>query len=470
MRAVHLNSNLQIVSFPKNPHLCAMLDFLRRNVWFLAIMALWYAVGSRSVPAFFGLGSITILLWWRRKMYLEILLGFFFILILSDNLRYTTDFAKVFKNLYMLLLAAIVLLSRDDFQPFNRLYLYFVPFILLAGVGLLDSPMMSVSAQKMLSYILLFFTVPQLLIKSFRQLGATALKDFIFLGVTLVLLGFVMTVTDPSVAYSHGGRFRGVLGNPNGLGIFASMLLVVSVLGREYFRGFFSKNDLRWMIFPLLIAIALSGSRTSILAALLFLIFIRFFRSSPTIGFIFFAVFAVGVEMVSANLISIVQGLGLSDFLRVETLQEGSGRYIAWNFAWEAIQQHYWFGRGFAFDEWLMAVNQEFLNELGHQGGVHNTYLIIWLNTGLVGLLIFLRAFFLAFFKAGKNTVVAYPAMFLVLFSITLEPWLAASLNPFTIILLISLVVMTDEVFQPYLRGEVSPNKPPHVDEVAVVA
>lgn len=447
-----------------------MLDFLRRNAWFLAIVALWYAVGSRSVPAFFVLGTVTVMLWWRRKMYMEILLGFFFVLILSDNLRYTTDFAKVFKNFYMVLLAAIVIMNRRDFQPFNRLYLYFVPFVLIAGVGLYNSPMMAVSAQKMLSYILLFFTVPQFVIKAFRQNGGAAIKDLIFLGVLLILIGFVLAIIDPTVAYSHGGRFRAVLGNPNGLGIFASMLLVLTMVGREFLKSYFSKNDLRWMIFTLLIAIAMSGSRTSIIAAVLFLAFIRFFRSSPTLGFVIFASVAVGVEIVSSNVLVIVQNLGLSEYLRVETLQEGSGRYIAWNFAWEAIQQHFWFGRGFAFDEWLMAVNQDFLNELGHQGGVHNTYLIIWLNTGLVGLLIFLRAFFLAFYQAGKNTAVAYPAMFLVLFSITLEPWLAASLNPFTIILLVSLVVMTDDVFQPYLRGEMSANTPPNVDEVAVVA
>ena len=446
-----------------------MLEFLRRNLWLIAILALWFVTGSTSTTAFFGLGTLTILLWWRRKMYFEILIGFLFILILSDNLGRATDFAKIFKNLYIVLLTVIAVLSRSDFRPFNRLYFYFLPFVLIACVGLFESPIAFTGFQKTLSYILLIFCVPGFFITAFRSKGPEMVKDLIFFAVLMLMIGFAMTVTDPLVAFSHGGRFRAIFGNPNGLGIFASLLLVLVIVAREYFKGLLSKNDLRWMVIPVLIAVALSGSRTAIMAALLFLLFVRFFRTSPFLGFIVFFAFAIAVEVVSSNLIAIIGGLGLDGFLRVDTLEEGSGRYVAWNFAWEAIQEHFWFGRGFAFDEWLMDVNQDFLNSLGHQGGVHNTYLIVWLNTGLVGLLLFLRAWLLAFIQAGKNTAIAYPAMFLVLFSILLEPWLAASLNPFTILLLISIVIMTDEVFQPYLRGEVVPNVTPN-EENSVAA
>ena len=242
---------------------------------------------------------------------------------------------------------------------------------------------------------------------------------------------------------------RGVFGNPNGLGIFSTLMLVLVVSGREYFKGFFSKNDLRWMVIPIMAAVILSGSRTSIMAAILFLLFVRFFRSSPFLGFIVLLVAGVAVELISHNVAAIVEALGLSGYFRIETLDEGSGRYVAWAFAWEAIQERFWLGRGFAFDEWIMDVNQDFLNTLGHQGGVHNTYLILWLNTGLLGLLAFFRAFFLLFIRAAKHTPVAIPAMLLVMFSIALESWLAASLNPFTILLLTSLVLMTDPLFQP---------------------
>ncbi len=433
-----------------------MLAFLNRHKVLIALFAFWFFLGRVSIPAFYAVGVVSILLMWRKAMYFEILLGFFFILILSDNLGQATDFAKNFKNIYIVLLAGIALFDRDHFQPFNRLFLLIMPFILFALIGFYFSPVPITSAQKMLSYLLIFFAVPQFLTTAFKARGPEMIKDFLFFGVLLILLGFVLRYTDPAVAISHGGRFRAIFGNPNGLGIFSIVMLILIILCREYFSDTLSKNELRWLIIPVFLAIILSGSRTSILASVLFLVFIRFYRFSPFIGFIFFVGVAVGVEVISSNMVEIVRSLGLSTLFRVETLEQGSGRYIAWNFAWDQIQHNFWFGRGFAYDEYLMDENQDFLNDLGHQGGVHNTYLIIWLNTGLVGLIVFLRAIFLMFLKGARNTVVAFPALWLVLFSIFLEPWLAASLNPFTILLVIAVTIMTDEVFQPYIRGEKS--------------
>ncbi len=433
-----------------------MYDFIIRQKAVLMLFAIWYVVGSLSTPVFFGVGVLSIILLWRKGLYFEILLGFFFILLLSDNLRPATDFAKIFKNVYMLLLTAIVIVDRHKFAPLNNIYTYFLPFVVIGLVGLYFSPTIFVGFQKQLSYILLFFAVPQFLLYAFRESGPRVIRDFLFFGVLMIIIGFVMRFTDPGVAISHGGRFRGVFGNPNGLGLFTSILLVLIVLGRSYFRDLLTKSDLRWLVIPLLIALVLSGSRTALLASILFLGFVRFYRFSPFVGFIFFIGAAVGVEFVSANIVEIVRALGLSEFFRVETLEQGSGRYVAWEFAWLNIQEYFWFGRGFAFDEWLMESNQDMLNILGHQGGVHNTYLIIWLNTGLVGLLVFFRAVFLLFIQASRNTAIAFPMLWLVMFTIALEPWLAASLNPFTILFLIALTVMTDEAFQPYIRGELS--------------
>lgn len=401
-------------------------------------------------------------------MYFELLLGFLFILVLSDNLQYATDFAKVYKNIYIILLTAIVLLDRLNFDSFNGVFKYFLPFILVALVGLYASPIAFTSAQKTLSYLLLFLVVPQFIIVSFREYGPIVIKDLLFFALCLVLIGFVLRYTDPAIAISHGGRFRAIFGNPNGLGIYASLLLILTVLAREYFGGLFSKNELRWLIIPLLLAILLSGSRTSILAAILFLLFVRFYRYSPFIGFIAFVGIAFAAEIVSSNLVELVRAFKLEEYFRLETLEEGSGRFIAWNFAWQEIQNQFWFGRGFAYDEWYMDRHQDFLNILGHQGGVHNTYLIIWLNTGIIGLLLFLRAWVLLFIAGSRNTAVAIPALYLVLFSVSLEPWLAASLNPFTILLITSIVIMTDEVFQPYIRGELSAFEKPK--EIPVLA
>jgi O-antigen ligase len=225
---------------------------------------------------------------------------------------------------------------------------------------------------------------------------------------------------------------------------------------------------MRWIFITILGALVLSGSRSALIAVVLFYLFSRFYKFSPFLGFILFIAVSVGAEILSQNLVPIVQALGLSDYFRVETLEDASGRYIAWEFAWDAIQDNFWLGRGFSFDEWLMRENQDFLNDLGHQGGVHNTYLIIWLNTGIIGLLLFLRGYVVLAIKGAKNSAMAFPLFWMVLFSIMLEPWLAASLNPFTILFLIGLVILTNPLFQPYHRGELKSDE--IIDEKTVLA
>lgn len=443
-----------------------MLDFITRNKTTLVIFALWFFVGSASTPLFFGLGVLTIILFWRRRMYFEILLGFLFILILSDSLQTATDFAKVFKEVYIVLLAAILVIDRRAFRGYNSIYTFFLPFILISLIGLISSPIIFTGSQKTLSYLLILLVVPQFFVKSLTDCGPKMVRDIIYFSILLIIIGYLLRFVDYGLAFSHHGRFRSVFGNPNGLGIYALLIFGLAAISREYFKGLFSKTDLRWIFITIGIAIVLSGSRTAIIAVAMFFILARFFRLSPFAGFLFFMTLAFSAELILANSVEIVKSLGLSDFFRVKTLDDGSGRYIAWNFAWQAIQDNFWFGRGFAYDEWLMDRNQHFLNSLGHQGGVHNTYLIFWLNTGIIGLAFFLRGLFLLFIQAGKNVRLAFPYLWMILFSIMMEPWLAASLNPFTILLLFSLTMMTDPSFQPYISGQISSFEKPYENAV----
>jgi O-antigen ligase len=424
-----------------------MLRFLSENKGALLLFLAWFVIGRINAPAFYVVAGVSIILLWRKLMFLELLMGFLFVLILSDTINSTTDFAKSFKNIYILALAAIVIIERKQFPKINRIYYYFIPFILAGLIGLLQSPIPTLAVQKTLSYILLIFIVPQLVIKAYDDHGTDAIRNIIFFAGFMILMGFVLEIVDPGYTYARGGRYRGVFGNPNGMGIFASLVIALVYLKRDVFPTLFSKNDLRWLVIPALISLVLAGSRTSIIAVVIFFVFTRLYRVSPVIGFLAFLGTAIISELVASNIVAIITGLGLSEFFRVDTLEGGSGRQIAWNLAWQTIQDSFWFGRGFAFDEWIMAKNQDALNDLGHQGGVHNTYLQIWLNTGIIGLLLFLRAIFLNVIKGAARSRLAFPFLWLVMFSILPESWLAASLNPFSILFFIGLTVLTDDIF-----------------------
>lgn len=437
-----------------------MLRFLSENKGAILLFLAWFVIGRISAPAFYVVASLSVVLLWRKLMFLELLLGFLFVLILSDTINSSTDFAKAFKNIYILALAAIAILERKRFPQVNRIYLYFIPFILAGLIGLLQSPIPTLAIQKTLSYILLIFVVPQFLIKSYEDHGIDAIRNLVFFAAFMILMGFVLEIVDPGYTYARGGRYRGVFGNPNGMGIFASLVIALVYLKRDIFPNIFSKNDLRWLVVPALISLVLAGSRTSIVAVLIFFVFTRLYRVSPVIGFLAFLGTAIISELVATNIVAIISGLGLSEFFRIDTLEGGSGRQIAWNLAWQTIQDSFWFGRGFAFDEWIMAKNQEALNDLGHQGGVHNTYLQIWLNTGIIGLILFLRAIFLNVIRGAARSRLAFPFLWLVMFSILPESWLAASLNPFSILFFIGLTVLTDDIFTTEIVEEENDESP----------
>jgi len=160
-----------------------------------------------------------------------------------------------------------------------------------------------------------------------------------------------------------------------------------------------------------------------------------------------FGFILIGYEVLFQNFELIVKSLGLDDYFRIKTLETGSGRNIAWTFAWEKIQENFFFGKGFAYDELLYSSHYEELSIKGHQGNAHNSFLTIWINTGVFGLFFFIRAILATFFVAAKNSRYAFPILFAVAFSANFESWLAASLNPFTFLFLMMMTILISPEF-----------------------
>ena len=177
----------------------------------------------------------------------------------------------------------------------------------------------------------------------------------------------------------------------------------------------------------------------------MYLAFSRVFKASPYLGVVGFVIFLAAVEFVNTNLGAIIISLNLEDYMRVDTLEDGSGRYFAWSFAWDKIQDFFVFGGGFGNDEYIMRQHYAYLNSQGHQGGVHNSYLTMWFNVGVIGVILYFRSFVLIFVKGAKRIPVSYAIMFAVMFAIMYESWINGSLNPFTVILLIIITCMTED-------------------------
>ena len=304
-----------------------------------------------------------------------------------------------------------------------------------------DSPELLKTVQKTFSYAFLFFSIPALMRYLLKEKQSETLRTFYFIIMTYLITGLVLKYLAPEFA-NMVGRFRGLMGNPNGLGVLTLMigLLFDTIFNR--IPNQFSRQEkiLFWLV--IFANLILCQSRSSLFALMLYFVFSNFKLLKGFIGFLVFVSILVSYQFVMNNLPLVIEMLGLEEFFRLDTLEGGSGRLIAWTFAWEQIQNNFFVGKGFNYTEWIFGQNYRLLANLGHQGNAHNSYLTFWLDTGLIGLILYLGAFIFMFIRISKVYFNAIPFMYAVIFSVSFESWLTASLNPLTIALLMAVSIM----------------------------
>lgn len=416
----------------------------------------WMVVG-RFAPNLVAVGWAvgTFFLILRTRDLTKVLLAFIMMLILSDSRVAMMSFAATAKIGAVLLLVAFVFRNFDEFRALdNRIFRYFFPFLAFAILASMWSISPFTSFQKSLSYSLVFFTVPVFFLGALRQNERLGVALVHFLTVVLGI-GLFAYIISPDFA-TLVGRYRGLLGNPNGMGI----LLTVSgplyfLIRRNYKDRFTDKYSEGAFILFYVASLLLTGSRTSLFAVLLFLFFVRLRYLSNAVTLVVFLVIVSGYDFILTSLPQVAQMLGFQEYLRIETLDEGSGRFIAWNFAWTQIQDVFFAGGGYGYTEIIYKKFFWELSALGHQGNAHNSYLTLWLDTGLIGIILFATAIIRTVLICTKESTYALPVIYSVLFSANFESWLAASLNPFTSLFLISLTLLSQpEQVQQVIESE----------------
>jgi O-antigen ligase len=420
--------------------------FRQYRSFFYMIMS-WAVVGAVAGPAALLYIPLCLFVLKSKGQYMELMIGFFFILILSDNRSHYFEFAYNAKEIYISFLALFLFMDRKKFTPFDRLSAAFVPFFIVAFICLTYAPVDNFlnSLEKTVSYILLLIVVPNYVKRAYVDKHADFFRVIIFFGVFILLLSLVLNYILPDITHLEG-RYRGVFGNPNGLGVFCLLFLLLFSLIIELNPELFQRREKTLIYALILLSIILCGSRSTLFAILIYFFLSYSYKISPIVGFFVFVLIAGSYGYVSTNIISIATSLGLEKYLRVETLTEASGRFVAWNFAWINIKQNLYIGRGFDYTNYIFQLYSQYLSNMGHQGNAHNSYITLWLDTGLLGLVTFVFAFIRTFVKATRKTRLAMPILYAVIFSTFFESWLTASLNPFTIIVFIILSILTSDV------------------------
>jgi len=185
-----------------------VVQYYKENIQIYIILIIWLIIGMYGGPIIYGIVPLTILLMRQKGMYEELLIGYFFILILSDSMEERLAFAKNLKNIYMALLAVFVLFDLNSFQPINKLYKIFIPFFIFSFLTMLLSVSESfffVSFQKTISYLLVFLIIPNLIDKNFRKNGEQFFRTFLLFAFTTLLFGLLFKYFSHNFAYMECG-------------------------------------------------------------------------------------------------------------------------------------------------------------------------------------------------------------------------------------------------------------------------
>ena len=415
--------------------------FLKQNAQFIFLILTWIIAGFISDELASVIVLLSLMLLKSKNRYSELIIAFCLILFLADNRHHHFDFAREIKDIALVLVSAFVLFDKKQFPQKSRLFYPFTAFLLLSFIMCYRHPTPFLSLQKTISYLLMFAVVPNYFVKILNENAEAFFRNFILFFATLLFIGLTMIIWKNDEVY-YNGRFNGLLGNPNGAGTYCVVfsILIASVL--FHFPNLLSKTELFYIGLCIVITLILCSSRNAIFSILIFLFFKRFYKISSIIGFVIVIISVLLFQILSQYLPQIISSLGLGSYLRIKHLDDGSGRLIAWSFGWREIQNNFLFGRGFAYEEYFFDINKEALSEEGHQGGIHNAFLAVWMNTGLAGLILFLVAWFRIFFKAAANSYLAIPTLFTLLFANMFESWINASLSPYTIIALLIITTL----------------------------
>jgi O-antigen ligase len=416
--------------------------FLKERLQFVLLALSWVIVGIYMGPVIYAYLPLCIILFKRKGMYFELFFGFLLLLVLCDSRHPEMRWTVNLKEAYILFLAAFLFFDNKNFGKFEGFYIRFVPFILVALYCSIDAMFPSKAFQKAISYLLLLVVAPNYVMKLYRDEGDNLLKSLVWLGTALLAIGILLYFVKPQLV-NFFGRYCGVLGNPNGLGIYTMLIFLLFSTVMSVRPKLFDQNEKLFIYVVVLLTLFMSGSRSSIIAVIIFSLFNYFNRMSPALGIIVFLFIIVSYQIIENNLKSIIIAFGLDSYFRLNTLETGSGRVVAWAFAWKEIQNNFFIGRGFSYTDYVFEWNYIALNNKGHNGNAHNSYLTLWLDTGLVGLTFYLIALLSTFIKAAMMSRVAIGIMYALLFQIFFESWLAASLNPYTILLVIILVILS---------------------------
>ncbi|MFT5819402.1 MAG: O-antigen ligase [Crocinitomix sp.] len=439
-----------------------MITAYKQHSQFIMILAVMYLLGVWGGPLIFPVYPMFLILYGLRGRYFEMFIIAIWTLILADYVpveNATFDdmkWIKTLKPLVPLTMFLFFIRDRESFKPYPKLFIYFIPFLLIVSIGLTDSINLQVGFQKTISFVLMYLSVPMFVVILHRRDQQNFWKAVLTFIIGMLTIGLILRFVAPDIAMKVG-RFKGVLGNPNGLGLFLNLTFILWILIRRFKLATFTKKENLYIVFVILLSLIWTGSRNGMMSMFLFYVMYKMIQVNWFFALVLLAGILAFNDQLFIVFVGFVEFFGLQGFFRIDSIEEGSGRGIAWVFAWQEIQDYFFIGGGFGHDEHIMRPNYKWLSMQGHSGGVHNSYLSMWMDAGILGLSAYFIAIIVIIGKTMKNNYIIIAFITSIAFNIYFESWLVASLNPFTIIYLTILTIFIGNLSgEDYVQDEFS--------------
>lgn len=267
-----------------------------------------------------------------------------------------------------------------------------VIFIIFAFLSMVYSPFPQLTLERSATVLLLYLSVFWIIWKYAYDYGPERTIRIILLVAWIIYVtGFLMVFVGPYRPFLQA-RFTGVFYNPNGMGVISALILPLALW--QYMET--KKRSSLFLFVLILASLMVSGARGSINAAVIslgYLAYVRLGKNKPL-----FLFFSLSIVFILIWVIETLIKTAFKSYMRIESIPILGGRLEVWPIALNLIMDKPIFGYGFGVEDKLIALNKIVLHK--HAGAyMHNSYLGITLQLGILGFILLLVPLFVLLFK-----------------------------------------------------------------------
>jgi exopolysaccharide production protein ExoQ len=303
-----------------------------------------------------------------------------------------SDLRWVFFALFSFHVFGDMLIGRSarGIRNFDVLVGIFISYALLSVVY---SPFRDLTIERTATILFLYISVFWVIWKYAYTDGPEKIVYLVLQAFLLILLtSYCLLFFNHTASFSNG-RFQGVFSNPNSMGLICAILLPLSLW--HFFES--KKKSALFLFFLMLLSLFLSGSRGSLQAAVVSLGYFIYVRKKKYKPLVFFSL--ASFTFILFWVIETLAKAHFKSYIRAESIPEIGGRLGIWQSALNLIIEKPIFGHGFGVEDKIFGLKFAAYHAKAQIAYVHNSYLGMLIQLGVVGLIVFYLPLFVLLFK-----------------------------------------------------------------------